>query len=562
MITVPGFIWKEIFYEDEYIAVGYASEISSSRQVSLKVVKSGSRTLIENSKLMHEFKVLAKLPIDGVFRPYAHHMDGHSSVLAYDPINAITLRDYAAKERLSAADLLRLSVRITERLGELHDRRMVHLNIRPDTILIQRDTEKVYLTGFGYALSIQEIEEQGLHLSLLEGHPAYMSPELTGRLNSRVDTRTDLYSLGVTLYEQVWGKLPFLADDALEWSHAHVAAEPFPPDPSGQNMPSEMTEIIMSLLSKDPEQRCRNAEQLKERLEQCLNSSKASLSPAYRFKKQTRPEQEALGRKDMGPAERRYWPEQSTGYPQVLDLAAIMKSSQLFADATGGEAIVQKLLHLLMQCAGAGSASLILFSEGGRRMELSLTADGAGSISGRKDTLSLAAAGTNEIREDIIKKVRRWGQPISEADTSNGSVLGLPVFSKGEVAGCLYLTNRLSANGFAADRYKVLKLLASKALFVMSPLRASGLLSSANSRGAEKSGKRESLTPREREVLYLMAAGSSNKEIAGQLTITAETVKSHVRNIFSKLKVDRRMKAVAVAKTLNLLEEGRGKLQD
>jgi len=72
---------------------------------------------------------------------------------------------------------------------------------------------------------------------LITGTLAYMAPEQTGRMNRSIDSRSDLYSYGVVLYEMVTGSLPFVASDALEWIHCHVARQPVPPDERMKGIP-------------------------------------------------------------------------------------------------------------------------------------------------------------------------------------------------------------------------------------------------------------------------------------------------------------------------------------
>ena len=93
---------------------------------------------------------------------------------------------------------------------------------------------------------------------IIAGTLAYMSPEQTGRMNRSIDTRSDLYSLGVTLYQMLTGALPFAAADPLEWVHCHIARQPVPPGDRAA-VPELLSAIIMKLLAKNAEERYQTA---------------------------------------------------------------------------------------------------------------------------------------------------------------------------------------------------------------------------------------------------------------------------------------------------------------
>src|SRR4029079_10283208 len=104
----------------------------------------------------------------------------------------------------------------------------------------------------------------------------YMSPEQTGRMNRTLDSRTDLYSLGVTFYQMLTGKLPFEARDPVEWVHCHVARAAPSPSEIVPEVPEPIARIVLKLLSKMPEDRYQGARGLRLDLERCLAEWSAS----------------------------------------------------------------------------------------------------------------------------------------------------------------------------------------------------------------------------------------------------------------------------------------------
>ena len=87
--------------------------------------------------------------------------------------------------------------------------------------------------GFGIASRLPRERQSPEPPEFIAGTLAYMAPEQTGRMNRSIDSRSDLYSLGVTLYEMLTGTLPFTASDPMEWVHCHIARQPMPPCVSG-----------------------------------------------------------------------------------------------------------------------------------------------------------------------------------------------------------------------------------------------------------------------------------------------------------------------------------------
>ena len=97
-----------------------------------------------------------------------------------------------------------------------------------------------------------------------------MAPEQTGRMNRSTDSRSDLYSYGVTLYEMLTGSLPFTAADAMEWVHCHVARRPIPPCERAQEIPATISAVVMRLLAKTAEERYPTAAGVESDLRRCL----------------------------------------------------------------------------------------------------------------------------------------------------------------------------------------------------------------------------------------------------------------------------------------------------
>src|SRR4029077_15108357 len=121
---------------------------------------------------------------------------------------------------------LRFAVGIAGALGKLHQHDLIHKDIKPANILVDSASGAVWLTGFGIASRLPRERQSPEPPELIAGTLAYMAPEQTGRMNRSIGSRSDLYSLGVTLYQMLICDLPFEASDPMEWVHCHIARKP------------------------------------------------------------------------------------------------------------------------------------------------------------------------------------------------------------------------------------------------------------------------------------------------------------------------------------------------
>src|SRR5207253_10706498 len=145
---------------------------------------------------------------------------------------------------------LRLASSIAQAVGRVHDAGLIHKDIKPGNVLVAAASGEVRLTGFGIASRMRRERAAPAPPEVIAGTLAYIAPEQTGRMNRSLDSRSDLYGLGVTLYELLTGGLPFTATDPMEWVHCHVARLSVPPVERREGVPGVASANIMKLPAK------------------------------------------------------------------------------------------------------------------------------------------------------------------------------------------------------------------------------------------------------------------------------------------------------------------------
>ncbi|HEY1897475.1 MAG TPA: serine/threonine-protein kinase, partial [Terracidiphilus sp.] len=177
--------------------------------------------------------------------------------------------DRLAQERMETPEFLRVAIGLAKALGGLHKKGFVHRDVKPANVLVDA-VGNIRLMGFGITSRLPCERQAAASVQLVAGTLPYMAPEQTGRMNRSVDSRTDLYSLGVTLYELMTASLPFEASDPVEWMHAHIARQPVTPYERSKEIPVAVSTIIMKLLAKNADERYQTAAGAESDLRRCL----------------------------------------------------------------------------------------------------------------------------------------------------------------------------------------------------------------------------------------------------------------------------------------------------
>lgn len=245
----------------------------TKKEVALKVLAAGSGDPSVIQDFKREFLLLTQLKHPGVVKVfdfgYSENATGPGNSQPYFTMEFVqgkSLResfpDLCNPQRAEAQfeALYHLIWQICDILEFLHLRGMVHCDLKPDNLKLTERTFSPRILDFGLSERIGSTRGQET-----KGTLSYMAPEMLSR--AALDERSDLYSLGVVLYEVVTSKLPFSFDDPVKIISAHLEQKPAPPSELNPYLPSSLSQLIMRLLEKSPADRPANATQVKEMIE-------------------------------------------------------------------------------------------------------------------------------------------------------------------------------------------------------------------------------------------------------------------------------------------------------
>jgi serine/threonine-protein kinase len=243
-----------------------ARDRTLGRDVALKILRSQfARDRESAERFKREALSAARLSHPSIVQVYDRgDTEDGSSYIAMEYVPGGTLKERITEEGpLDARLAASYGYQVAEALGAAHAKGIIHRDIKPQNVLITAPGQ-AKVADFGIARAASAAGDAHTQTGAVMGTAGYMSPEQA--LGLPATPKSDLYSLGIVLYEAVTGSLPFTADNPIAVSMKHVNEAPSPPKELNPAVPDGMNAVIMRLLSKDPEDRYPDAEALAEDL--------------------------------------------------------------------------------------------------------------------------------------------------------------------------------------------------------------------------------------------------------------------------------------------------------
>jgi signal transduction histidine kinase len=390
-----------------------------------------------------------------------------------------------ADEPFSVERFLDMAIGAAAALSQAHVSGLLHRDIKPGNLLEGADGV-VRLTGFG--LSVQAHPSGHVPVSdSICGTLAYMSPEQSRKVERHADQRSDLYSLGMTFYEWLTGRLPFEARDAMEWVYCHIARQPTALNVYRGDIPAVLSQLVFKLIAKNPDERYQSAASLLADLRTCRcqwrqfqdipelvlgQSAGDPVAPRPPLCSWTSDQAALVSRTSIS----------IPGGQDTLDLSSVMKAAQALSEETDQERLIEMLMSTTMIHAGAQRALLMLVKNDAPL----ICAMGHGDDAGLAIELTQATPSRQHMPLSILYRVMRTRQRLLIDDVRADPYFGddeylaseavrsavcLPLLKQRRLIGVLYLENNLTPGVFTVNRTGVLELLAGQAAISLETAR-------------------------------------------------------------------------------------------
>ncbi|NQE32790.1 trifunctional serine/threonine-protein kinase/ATP-binding protein/sensor histidine kinase [Microcoleus asticus] len=275
-----GYHINEQIYAGNRTLVYRGIRTENGQPVAIKLLRNDFPRFNELVHFRNQYIIAKNLELPGSVKAYSLETYQNHYALVMEDFGGISLSSYLANlasasneplEGLPVNEFLPVAIQIANALDGLYRHRVIHKDLKPANILINPVSKEVKLIDFSIASLLPRETQEIQNPNVLEGTLPYISPEQTGRMNRGIDYRTDFYSLGVTFYELLTGKLPFQTDDPMDLVHCHLAKQPLAASRVNNSVPSVLSEIVSKLMAKNAEGRYQSALGLKYDLETCLS---------------------------------------------------------------------------------------------------------------------------------------------------------------------------------------------------------------------------------------------------------------------------------------------------
>ncbi|MGF1490599.1 MAG: AAA family ATPase, partial [Prochloraceae cyanobacterium] len=268
-MKLNGYQITERLYESSNSLIYRGIQERSNLPVIIKFLKQEYPNKEELTRYKQEYEITKNLNIKKAIAAYDFQRYQNTFAIVFEDFGGSSLDILIKQHSLTIQEFLEIAIEITIGLNGIHEANIIHKDINPANIVYNPVTKELKIIDFGIATILPKENTKLQNTHILEGTLPYISPEQTGRIDRALDYRTDFYSLGITFYELLTNKRPFLQEDLLELLYCHLAEKPQSPQQYSPKIPAILSDIIMKLVEKNPDQRYQSTWGIQKDLETC-----------------------------------------------------------------------------------------------------------------------------------------------------------------------------------------------------------------------------------------------------------------------------------------------------
>ncbi|MCP4753075.1 MAG: AAA family ATPase [Proteobacteria bacterium] len=252
---IQGYRITSKIYESIRSVLYTGRKTENDSKVVFKTINSDYPSSDIVSRFQYEYGIASRFDTPEVIKVHELVRMGNSYAIVMEDFGGISLDRIEAFKSLDLDGFFQLAIKTARCIGKIHQKNVIHKDVNPRNIIWNQETGEVKIIDFGICTELSQEQEDINVANQLEGSLPYISPEQTGRMNRRLDYRTDYYSLGVTCFELLTGRLPFQAKDTLGWIHCHLAKNPLDPRKIKKTIPEQLGQVLQKLMAKNAEER-------------------------------------------------------------------------------------------------------------------------------------------------------------------------------------------------------------------------------------------------------------------------------------------------------------------
>ena len=269
MLALDGYNLNEEIYQSGRIRCYRGHCFKSKLPVVVKTTASGSPDKTDIERLENEYYIGSCLHSDSTIKYRGIQYYNNTVALILEYASGNRLKNVIPDNGFEIEEFFTIALQAVQGLEAIHAQKIIHKDITPDNIIYHPATKSIKIIDLDTAEILKTGFDQTAIPIEINGSLPYISPEQTGRTSRGMDFRSDLYSLGLVYYQMISGHLPFEDKDPAALIHCHLAQTPDPPMDHLNKIPPVVSDIIMKLLSKNPDERYQSCYGLKRDLEKC-----------------------------------------------------------------------------------------------------------------------------------------------------------------------------------------------------------------------------------------------------------------------------------------------------